>query len=319
MTSESRLKYFPISFFAIIMGLIGLYLVLEKAAVILNFESGPLVFLLYFIVLLFLVLTIAYIIKMILYFEAVRKELAHPIRLSFFPAFSISIILFSIAFLDINETLSKYLFVIGVTLHFLATIYILSQWVRQTKFEIGHFNPGWFIPVVGNILIPISGIYLFSPELSWFFYSIGIVFWMILFTIFIYRVVFHHPMPSKLIPTFFILIAPPAIGFISYVKLTGSIDSFSKILYYMGLFLLIFLAAQFKMFAAVKFYLSSWAYSFPVAAISLATALMYQQTGLAFFNTLFFCLLALLTIFVVLLAIYTIKAAVKGEICVKED
>lgn len=301
------------------MGLAGFVLVTQKAEVLLGQSLAISHGLLYAVAILFVVITILYTIKMIYFYPEVLEELDNPVRLSFFPTFTISILLLSIGFLDVNMAVSKYLWIVGAVLHLIATVVILSMWVRQSKFEINHFNPAWFIPIVGNILVPIAGVSHFSPEISWFYYSIGIVFWILLFTIFLYRIIFHHPLSRKLLPTFFILIAPPSLGFISYVKLTGEIDSFARILYYFALFLLIFLVAQVKMFYGTTFYLSWWAYSFPIAAITVATSLFFNQTGILFFKPLFFGLMTLLALFIILLIINTVKAVYQGVICVKEE
>ena len=65
---------------------------------------------------------------------------------------------------------------------------------------------------------------------------------VILLTIIFYRVLFHHPIDERLMPTLFILIAPPAVGFIAYTRLTGGeLDTFARVLYYSGLFLTLLL------------------------------------------------------------------------------
>lgn len=319
MKTDSKLKYFPITFFSVIMGLTGFTLAVQKTEDILKMENTISTDILYGVVLIFSCITLLYIAKLFKFFPAVLEEVANPIRLSFVPTFSISLLLLSIAFLEVNLSISKYLWISGAILHFIATVVILSLWIRQTKFEINHFNPAWFIPIVGNILVPVAGVSHFSSELSWFFYSIGIVFWILLFAIFLYRIIFHHPLNEKLLPTFFILIAPPALGFISYVKLNGAVDNFSKVLYYFALFMIIFLIMQFSMFYRIKFYLSWWAYSFPVASITVATSLIYKETGLVFYKLIFFCLLFLLTVFITVLSVNTVKAIARGEICAKED
>ena len=89
---------------------------------------------------------------------------------------------------------------------------------------------------MGNVLVPVAGVPLGYPEISWFFFCIGLVFWLILLTIIFCRVLFHHPIPDKLMPTLFILIAPPAVGFIAYLRLAGELDSFARVLYFTGLF-----------------------------------------------------------------------------------
>ena len=316
---DTRIQNFPISFFSIIMGLVGFTIAIQKAETIFSFQNILSTSLLYFSVFLFVCTSILYLIKMLKYFPKVREELNNPIRLSFFPTFTISLLLMSIALLEINLELSKNIWILGTIFHLIATITILSMWVRQSKFEIQHFNPAWFIPIVGNMIVPIAGVVHFDKDLSWFFFSIGIVFWVLLFTIFLYRIIFHAPLPEKLIPTFFILIAPPAVGSISYLKLNGMIDNFAKILYFFAIFLVIFLMAQFQMFYKIKFYLSWWAYSFPIAAITIASAIMYKMTLLPLYKVLFLTLLSLLTLVILILFVRTVKAIFKGEICVKEE
>ncbi|HXK57227.1 MAG TPA: C4-dicarboxylate ABC transporter, partial [Gammaproteobacteria bacterium] len=133
-----------------------------------------------------------------------------------------------------------------------------------------------------------------------------------------YRILFHHPIDEKLMPTLFILIAPPAVGFIAYFKLTGELDNFARILYFSGLFLTLLLFTQLRRFARLKFFLSWWAYSFPVAAITIATLLKHEHTGTAFYLYAGLFLLLLLTAIVVLLLVRTAMAVRKRGICQPE-
>jgi tellurite resistance protein len=126
-------------------------------------------------------------------------------------------------------------------------------------------------------------------------------------------------LPDKLLPTLFILIAPPAVGFISHVKLTGEINEFSKILYYFGLFIVFLLFAQINLFRKIKFYLSWWAYSFPIAAITIATILMFYETNIELFKYLSWILFSILAIIIVLLLVKTAIIISKKEICVEEE
>jgi len=58
-------------------------------------------------------------------------------------------------------------------------------------------------------------------ELSWFFFSVGLIMWAVMFTIIMNRIIFHNPLPQKLMPTLFILIAPPAVALISLTILNN--------------------------------------------------------------------------------------------------
>jgi tellurite resistance protein len=313
-----RIKNFPISFFSAVLGLAGFTIALKRAEQFLGMPVAVSTGVLIFTLVVFGVISIVYLLKIINFREDVAAELRHPVRINFFPTFSISLLLFSIAFLGINNEVAKYLWAMGVFLQLLFTIKVLSYWIQSEHLQVTHMNPSWFIPVVGNILVPAAGVELFSPEISWFFFSIGIVFWVVLFSILFNRIVFHAPVPSKLLPTFFIMIAPPAIGFVSYLKLSGGLNDFSRVLYYFALFMFILLLSQMKYIHKAVFYLSWWAYSFPVAAITIASIVMFHLTGFMFFKAAGYGFLALLAGIIVFLMGKTVDSILKKQICVEE-
>lgn len=173
---ECRIKYFPVSSFSIILGLVGFTIALQKIEEVLGYHIGFYKFSLFFALLIFAVLSVLYLYKIIVYKDEVKKEFNNPVKLSFFPTISISLILFSVALLQDTESISKIFLSIGVTAHLFFTLKIISIWIQHTKFEIKHMNPAWFIPVVGNILIPISAVRHFPIEVSLFFFSVGFIF-----------------------------------------------------------------------------------------------------------------------------------------------
>jgi tellurite resistance protein len=319
MNDSSRLAYFPISFFSMVMGLTGLCIAWENAELTyglpIRLESA----LIPFSTLVFCILLVFYLAKLIRYPKEVMKELNHPVKLNFFPAISISLILLSVAVLKPLPGLSQGLWILGTALHLSFTLYVMNVWIHHDKFEIHHINPAWFIPVVGNVLIPIAGTAHGHTEISWFFFSIGILFWLVLFTIIFYRVLFHHPLPDKLMPTLFILIAPPAVGFISYIKLAGGLDNFAHVLYYSGLFLTLLLLTQVFRFSRLQFFLSWWAYSFPLAAITIATLVMFRIHNHVGFAVIGGVLLSILTLVVTYLLYRTLKAVGSNKICLPEE
>ena len=215
------------------------------------------------------------------------------------------------------EGLSHLLWLVGTSLHFVLFLFVINSWMHHEHYKVPHISPAWFIPAVGNVLVPIAGMHFGYAEVSWFFFSIGIMFWIILFTVFFNRILFHDPMPQHLVPTFFILIAPPAVGFIAYCKLNGGLDNFANFLYYIGLFLTILLFSQFKKFASLPFFLSWWAYSFPISAITTASFLMYQISQKMLFAYIGSFLLFVLTVLMGVLIFKTAKAISKKKVCVE--
>jgi len=318
MNTENRIENFPVSFFSMIMGMSGITIAWQKAGHVLDVSNNIATPLALITSLLFVGLALIYSLKLARYRLAVVEELQHPVKLNFFPAISISLILLSVVFLSINQQIAHILWLMGVVLHLAFTLYVMSVWMHHDRFEVHHINPAWFIPVVGNVLVPITGTALGYSEVSWFFFSIGIIFWIVLFTIIFYRVLFHQPLPEKLMPTFFILIAPPAVGFLSYAALIGGIDSFARVLYYIALFLTLLLLTQLARFAKLQFFLSWWAYSFPLAAITISSMKMFELTQKTGFIYLSWVLLILLSLVVGYLIFKTIKAVQGHKICQPE-
>lgn len=317
--TAARLPNLPISIFSIVMGMAGTAIVYLRAGERLWDSLLPGIALTALTTGLFAVIAIAYGAKTLRHFDWVRAEFNSPVKLHFFPTISISLILLSIAFLHLQPTLSLLLWAVGTVAHLLFTLKTLSIWIQKDHFGIDHIEPSWFIPVVGNILVPIAGVELAHADISWFFFSNGLIFWIMLFTIFLYRIIFHHPLASKRLPTFFILMAPPAVGFISYVRLTGEVDSLARVLYFFALFLFLLFIYQWRMFRSAQFFISWWAYSFPIAALTVATVLMTSYSDARWVWGLSWGLVGLLTIVVAALTVLTCRAACHREICRPED
>lgn len=318
LTPHQRLEHFPVSFFATVMGTTGLAIAWRKAHAVLGTPEEVACGLTLWAAVLFVLLALGYTAKAIKHWPAVKQEFAHPVRLNFFPAISISLLLLAVAFTENQAGLARLLWTMGALLHLVFTVIVMSSWIHHTKYQIQHVNPAWFIPVVGNVIVPVAGVSFAPHEISWFFFSIGLVFWIVLLTIVMNRLFFHEPLPERLTPTLFILIAPPAVGFIAWVKLNGGqIDAFARILYYIALFLTLLLASNALRFFRVRFFLSAWAYSFPLAAITIATLIMAEKQG-GFFVYLASLLLTALSLVLVLLTVRTVQGIIRKEICAPE-
>lgn len=315
---EPRLAHMPVAFFATVMGLSGLTLAWTRADHALGLATGIPTALAAVTAGVFVVLASFYAAKAVLYPKSIVEEYNHPVRLHFIPTISISLILLSVIAIEHLPMVAQPLFVVGAALHIASTMVVLHNWFNRDHFQTAHLNPAWFIPIVGNVLVPLAGMKLGYVELSWFFYSIGIVFWVVLFAIITNRVLFHQPLPERLAPTMFILIAPPAVGFLSYVRLTDEIDAAARILYYFALFMTFFLATQVPRVLRQPFFLSWWAYSFPLAAITVATWVMAERIGGLGFEIIAIALLATVTLVVLGLVIRTLVAILRHEVCEPE-
>jgi tellurite resistance protein len=75
---------------------------------------------------------------------------------------------------------------------------------------------------------------------------------------------------------------------------------------------------MYKNFLKIKFFISWWAFTFPMAAVSLSTILMYELTNYWIYELFAYVLSTITTIIVLLVAIQTIKHMRKKEICIME-
>jgi tellurite resistance protein len=75
---------------------------------------------------------------------------------------------------------------------------------------------------------------------------------------------------------------------------------------------------QLSRFARLPFALSWWAYSFPLAALTIAQFVMAEREGAAFYRFVGFGLYGLLVLLIAALTIRTVVAVARGEICVPE-
>lgn len=171
---SNRLQFFPVMMFAVIMGLSGLTLVYERAHEVLGLSSIFYITLKLLTTTIFIFVIITYLAKFFIYPKEVKKEFSHPIRVNFFAAISISFLLVSVLYKH-NINISNILFYFGLFLHLFFTFNTLKFWINN-NLEMKHSNPAWFIPIVGNLIIPVVGTTHLDSMYLMFFFSIGIFF-----------------------------------------------------------------------------------------------------------------------------------------------
>lgn len=307
------LAHLPVALFSSVMGLVGLGLAWRQAASVFGTPGfiGEAVIVLSAGV--YVVLLIAYALKAIQHFAAVRSEFADPVAVNFFPAFSIGTMLLASGALPHAPRLAHVLWALGASLTFALTIVMIGRWLTHRS-HVHHVNPAWFMPVVGNIVAPLAAVPLGHRELGWFFFSVGMIFWIPLFTIVLYRLVFHDRMPPRLLPTLLILIGPPAVAFSAYVMLTGSMDGFARVLLYGAVFIALVIASVVRLFVGIPFAPSWWAFTFPLDALAIAVMHYGGETGGPALRLVAAGLLTLVTGIVTFVGLRTALALVRGSL-----
>src|SRR5690625_1358698 len=216
-----------------------------------------------------------------------------------------------------NETITFVLWLIRALTHLFSPVFILTDIMLNQNVKIEHFNTVCFITIVCNIIDSLAGVYHVGLEINIFYFCLGIFFSVIYFRLFMNRMFFKGPLPNMLRPTVFILLAPPAIGFMSYVKIFGEANAFAFILYGFAFYLGLLLLFQIKYYLKVSFFVSWWAMLFPTAAVTNATFLMYEITNLIYLKWLIHVQVFGLILLALYLLARTIGLYMNKQLCVK--
>lgn len=324
--AHARLSHFPITFFATTMGLGGLTLALRAAAKPLALGALPYQLMLGLTAGVFGLIVLFYVLKAVLHWGAVKAEWQHPVRLAFFPTASVSLLLIATGVMTLSPPAALALWAVGATLQGALTLAVVTNWIGTRSFQHGQLNPAWFIPAVGNVIVPITGAQLGFTEVSWLFFAAGMMFWLVLLTLVFNRLVFHDPLPGRLQPTLVILIAPPAVAFVAWVRLTmggtggegAPVDAFGHILLSLAYVFAALVAVQVPRILRLPFAMSFWALSFPLAALTIATFLYAEISHSDTHERLGTAFLALLVVLIAGLIGRTLMGIARGEICQPE-
>jgi tellurite resistance protein len=311
--AASAIAHLPVALFAAVMGVSGLGLVWRDAAGMWSMPSAIGETILILGAAIYGVLLLSYGVKMARYPAAVRAEFNDPVTGTFFPTFSIATMLLASAALPFAPGLARDLWLAGSGLTFVITLVIIRRWVLYGA-ALHHVTPQWFMPVVGNIVAPLAAPALGYTELGWFFFSVGLTFWIVLLTLIFYRLVFGERLPAVLRPTLFILLSPPAVAFSAYIALNGQIDGFARVLFFTAVLVALLLVSLARSFISLQFAATWWSFTFPCDAFAGAMLRYYAGTHAFAFGAAAVAALAVATVIVTLVAARTLTALYSGTL-----
>lgn len=271
------LRDMPINVFASTMGILGLGLVWRQGATVWPIIAGPASMILTFGAILFIAFTILTTVRFVLFPAALHGDLNHPTRMNFFSAFSISLLLLARAVQPYDEGAAVMMFGLGATLSALFALRTMRYWLTH-KIDPNNINPTWFVPVVGNLVVPIVGSGLGFATVSWLYFGLGLGSWLTLQPVMLYRLIVQDRLPIALLPTLFIFISPPGLMTSAIIGLLGPSSMLLAALpFVFGLFLFCVLVLMTPEFMKTPFTITWWSYTFPMHAMTMAAFVMLDQ------------------------------------------
>nr|CAB3464327.1 unnamed protein product [Digitaria exilis] len=215
-----------------------------------------------------------YLLKVVFYFEAVRREFHHPIRVNFFFAPWIACLFLVKGLPRPVWEISHVVWYVLMTPIFCLDLKIYGQWMSGGDRRLSKVaNPTNHLAVVGNFVGALLGARMGLREAPMFFFAVGLAHYMVLFVTLYQRLPTNVQLPKELHPVFFLFVAAPSVASMAWARLCGEFNYGAKIAYFISLFLYMSLVVRINFFRGVRFSLAWWAYTFPMTSAAIATTL----------------------------------------------
>ena len=316
-TGKSFLEFLPVSFFGGIMGLTALSFCwgwAEKtwgSSAWIKDITGVLA------IVLFIILTTAYLLKIWKYPFIVKAELQHPVSVCFFTTFIVSLLLLPGIILPYCETIAIAMWCVGAISMLFFVLFVLKKWFSNQQ-EYSSAAPAWFLPIVGTLDVPVVGYRLPVEgihEICLFFFGVGLLFAIIFSAVIISRLLFQPLLAEAVQPTFMIMVAPFALAYSAYEALPGYSDIAGGVFFYFALFALLLFGGKIMLLPkCCPFRVTWWAVSFPLVAITIASFHYATHKHSALFQVVPAVLITVSTLTITYLLLQTFYRLLKNKL-----
>jgi tellurite resistance protein len=315
------LKYLLPGWYACVMGLCGLALAWFRATPLMGAAATAVAAVVGSLAAAaFAVLAAATLLRARRHPEAWAEDRRHPVRHTLVAALPISLILLAavaVALLGPSTPL-RLLWWAGALAQLGTTLWVTQRWWRgngPAGLQWASATPALFLPIVGNVLVPLAGVPLGYPDWSAAQLGIGLMFWPVVLVLIVVRIAHHGLWPERLLPSAFIFIAPPAAVGLSALQLGAPLPVVWA-LWGMALFTLLWVGSLARRIAALPFGLAHWGISFPLASLAALTLRLATPGGvLAVLGPL---LLAVTSLVVLALLMGTLRGLREGTLLAPE-
>jgi tellurite resistance protein len=198
------------------------------------------------------------------------RDLADPVQAPFSTLPAVVVMLLSATWLAPHaRTAANILFVVGLAWSLLLGGWLTGEWLAGPHDE-RRAHPGYFIAAAAPGLIgALTAATLGHKNLGWLCLGLGVVTWLMLGSVILNRLMFGPELPTRLVGTMAIEIAPPAVAGTAYLALDGG--RADPIALGVTGFCLLMVLAQVRLlpiYRQVPFFPGFWAFAFPWAAVA---------------------------------------------------
>jgi len=314
---DAGLAHLPLPLFALPMGVGGLGLAWREAARVLTAPAVVGEVLLGLAVLFWLLIVCLHLLRFIRHPAAFAADLKHPVRSAFTGAITIGLMIASAAVTPYWANLARAVWTVAVLGHLAIALWTVRDLLVSPR-DPSTLTPPLLIPLVGNILAPVFGIKLGFETASVLMFGLGAALWLFLQPLLLLRLMSAPALPAKLRPTLAILLAPPAVGALAVAELMGGFGSVPLAMFGFAAFVALLLALLARDLVRAPFALSAWAWTFPVAAFTVACLAAANAHPAAWHAPALWALLALASAIVAIVLVGTARLVSTGALLAPE-
>lgn len=314
--STTPLKFLMPGWFSVVMGLVGLALAWLGAVPVLGDSASGVALVLGGLAAVVAVLLLALsVLRFNRHPEALAEDLRHPVRHAFVAALPVAVLLLATlgTALGLSGLWLNGLWWLGSLGQLWATVWVLKRWLVATPATPGGAAPPFWpvvtpvllIPVVGNVIVPLAQ------------FGIGLLLWPVVLALLLARRAAAGPLPERLLPTWFIPVAPPSVIGLVAAQAGWPLPAVAM-LWGMALFFLLWAGTVAQQAVAQPFSLTFWALSFPLAAFSSLTLKLSVLSEVPGLQVVGMLMLALASLVIFSLCLGTYKGLRDGTLLAPE-
>jgi C4-dicarboxylate transporter/malic acid transport protein len=356
MKNNAVIRHFSPMWFAVSMGMGGFANLLYQLGSNSEFLKVSGIIIAIINVMVFVIFLGPWILRWFIHNDKISEDWKHPITSNFFITMPVALVLIATHLLMMGAaifgisssmTISLVLWVIGMILALLFSVYTTFNMMLHETIHPMMTNFSWFVSPVASIIVPLLGnslvkyYALSNTPLAEFinimdiaFYGIGFLLFIILSSIVFNRFLFHKLPGSAVLPSFWILLGPIGLGTVSLMGLAEAnvllgwiytvqfINFLAIILWGFGIWafsLLVMITGMYMKDGSIPFSLSWWAFIFPLDAYSLATLSVYKYTNILAIKYFALLLTILLSTLFIVTFIKTLLGVIKKELLFSQN
>lgn len=211
-------------------------------------------------------------IKMAKYPKEVAKNLENPVIASVFPTLSMGIMLLSTYCTYYTKSFAYIMWIMGIVLHIVLILWFTKKFVFN--FSIKKVFPSWFIVYVGIVVASVTAPVYKMESLGKLLFWFGLITYLILLPIVIYRVIKVKNMPEPTLPTIAIFAAPASLLLAGYMK-SFQAKNMIMVWFLMVLSIIMYISVIVMLFKLLKlkFYPSYSGFTFPLVISGISIKL----------------------------------------------